>query len=221
MAEEAEQKKSKKELTKLEKWFRFLHRMIRFLRFAIPIKKYGHVTPYNDGAYIFVCNHRSFLDVFPVAVATDRPVHFIAKKNLENKRLGRWFVNKSECILVSRDGTDARALMQTIKYLKNGENVGIFPEGTRNKGTELFLPFKSGATTISIRTKTPIVPMVVYKKIKLFHKTRVIYGEPLEFSDYYDKKLTDEIVALCDEILVNEMTTLYGKIDTLLNKKKK
>lgn len=217
---QSEQTKKKK-LNKLEKWFRTMRRFYKVcLRLIIPINRVGHKEQFNDRAYLYVSNHLSVLDVFPVACSLDRPVHFIAKKELAEKKLGRWFTNKCECILVSRDGSDVRAVMLAMKYLKNDESICIFPEGTRNKTEEIMLPFKSGAAAMSIKTKTPIIMMVQCKKMKLFRRNYIYYSEPFEFKEYYDKKLTEEDMAEADEKLRQMMIEQYYQlVETIKNKK--
>ncbi len=215
-------KKERKKLTEFEKWFRFLRRVHRYLIVPFfPYKKYGHKERFNDRPYILVGNHKSVLDVAVVAMATDKPIHFIAKKQLYEKKLGKWFAEKSECIPALRDGTDVRALMQAMKYLKEGSFVGVFPEGTRNKTDEIFLPFKSGATALAIKTKTPIIPVVQVKKIRLFKLARVYYGDPFELSEFYDKKLTQEDVERADEILLEKMKECYFTLSQIIKNKKK
>lgn len=203
----------KVKLTKYEKWFRSMHRWERVLyRVLYPYKRIGHTQKYDDKAYIFVGNHLSLFDVIYSAMATTKPVHFLAKKDLFEKGRMKKFVTKCQCIPVSRDGNDVKAIMQAIKYLKNGESIAIYPEGTRNKTNEIFLPFKSGAAAISIKTKTPIVPIVHLNKIRLFKREYVLYGDPIEFSEFYDKKLTEEDIAACDEKLRNLMLDMYYKL---------
>ena len=219
----ADKKPKKKKLTKFEKWFRFMRRFHRiFMKPIYPYKKHGHVENFNDGPYIIVGNHLSVLDVIPAAMATDKPIHYMAKKELCEKGISKWFTTKSECIPVNRDGNDVRAIMQSMKYLKEGGIICIFPEGTRNKTKELFLPFKSGATALSIKTRTPIIPMIQVTKIKAFRKQHIFYGEPFEFTEYYDKKLTPEDIAVCDEILRQKLEDMYYEFkETLENMKKK
>ena len=216
-------KKDKKGRTKLEKWFITMKRVHAvFIRPFFPFTKLGHTENFNDRAYIIVGNHRSVLDVVPAALCTDNPVHYMAKKELAEKRIGRWFTRKCECILVSRDGTDVRAVMQAMKYLKNGENVCIFPEGTRNTTEDVFLPFKSGAAALSIKTKTPIIPMLQYTKIKAFKRSYIYFGEPFEFTDFYDKKLTEEDIKAADEQLKLHMLEIFDILkEYVLNLKKK
>ena len=97
-------KQKKQKLNKFEKWFRTLHRWERmFYRIWFPYKKHGHTDPYDDRPYIFVGNHYSLFDVVFTAVATTKPVHFIAKKDLFEKGLMRKFVLKCQCIPANRD----------------------------------------------------------------------------------------------------------------------
>lgn len=214
---------AKKKLTKFEKWFRFMHRVKRCVYAPLfPYKKHMPLFGYEDRPYIIVGNHLSLLDVvFAASAIPDKPVHFMAKKELFKKGLMRKFVTKCQCIPVNRDGNDLKAVMQAMKYLKSGESVVIFPEGTRNKTEEVFLPFRSGATALSIKTKTPIIPVVQIKKIRFLRKSHAIYGEPIEFTEYYDKKITDDDIKKCDEELRNKMLELHAELSQMLNKKKK
>jgi 1-acyl-sn-glycerol-3-phosphate acyltransferase len=134
-------------------------------------------------------------------MVTDQPVHFMAKKELWKGGFMKFLVNKCEAIPVNRDGTDVQAVKTAFKILKNGGIVNIFPEGTRNHSYEDFLPFKSGAAAIAIKTRTPIMPIVQIKRVKMFHVTHVVYGEPIELSKYYGKKLSAEQLEQIDNEL--------------------
>ncbi|MDE5943284.1 MAG: 1-acyl-sn-glycerol-3-phosphate acyltransferase [Clostridia bacterium] len=215
-------KKEKNKLTKFEKWFRSLHRFVNVVyRPFYPYKIHKPETPYEDRPYIIIGNHLSLFDPVLAAMATKKPIHFMAKKELFEKGLMKKFVNKCECIPVYRDGGDMNAVIKAMKYLKNGESIGIFPEGKRNRTGERLLPFKSGATALSIKTKTPIIPFVMVKKIKFGRTTHALYGEPYEFTEYYGKKLTEEDIKTCDEILRQKILELYEQLLEMLSKKKK
>ena len=208
--------KKKKKLTKTEKWFRTMRRIYFWFlsRFAFKYKRYGERLKYNDRAYLIVGNHLYKTDVIPAAICTDRVVHFMAKSELFEKGWNKWFTKKCECIPVSRDGSDVRALMQSMKYLKAGEFVCCFPEGTRNKSDELFLPFKSGAAAIAIKTKTPVLPMVQLKNYK--KRKPILYGEPFEMTQFYDKKMTPELIAEADEFLRAKLEERYHALEKIV-----
>lgn len=215
-----EEKKAEKQKKKFERWFKFM-RFIHclFILPFYPYKKYGHTKRFNDRSYIIVGNHLSVLDVIPAAMATNKPIHYMAKQELFEKGIGKWFTKKCECIPVNRDGTDVRAVMQAMKYLKEDGIICIFPEGTRNKTNELFLPFKSGAAALSIKTRTPIIPMIQISKIKAFKTAKIYYGEPFELTEFYGKKLTQEEIEKADKILRDKCEELYHTLEELTQKK--
>ena len=211
----------KRKMTKLEKWFRTLRRVYFSVSWLMPNTKYGCQKKFNDRSYLIISNHKSVLDVIPPVLVTDKPVYYMAKKEIFDKRIGKWFANKCECISVNRDGNDVRAIMQAMKRLKEGSVVCIFPEGTRNKTEEMFLPFKSGAASLAIKTKTPIIPIVHIRKITFFRRIKFYCGEPFELTEFYDKKLTQEDMERADGILLQKMTELYCELKNLTSKKKK
>lgn len=216
------EKTEKKRKKKLSRWFNCLRSLYVLGGWAVVrIKKLGRRKKFDDRAYLFVGNHRHVLDVVPPAISTSRPVHYMAKKELSEKGIGKWFTRKCECVLVNRDGNDVRAVMLAMKYLKGGESVCCFPEGTRNKTDEIFLPFKSGAATLAIKTKTPIVLVVQKQKMKLFKRNYFYFSEPFEFTEYYDKKLTEADILEADEKLKAKMLEIYMILDEATKDKKK
>lgn len=194
------QKKAKK--TKLEKRFSLLRRLAKSVfRWFFPCEFHGNLQKF-DGPAIIIGNHYSYLDVVYPLFVTDGAMHFIAKRDLwEGGGTMKRFVEKMECILVNRDGSDVQAIKDCLRILKSGGVVCIFPEGTRNKSYDDILPFKSGASLLSIKTQTPIVPIVKVTKSKIFRKTHVIIGDPVEFRQYYGKKVSKEELDECDETL--------------------
>ena len=111
------------------------------------------------------------------------------------------FVIKCECIPVKRDGSDVQAIKDAMRYLKNDGVINIYPEGTRNRSYADLLPFHSGAAALSIKMKAPIIPIVQIKKLKPFRKSHIIYGDPIEFRQFYNKKVTKEDLEECDKQL--------------------
>lgn len=210
-----------KRIKKHSRWFKLLRFWYyTFVQFFLPVRRLGHKEPFSGGPYVIVANHHSVYDVIPAAVATRMPLHFIAKNELAKKPLGRWFVKKSQCILVERDGRDVRGLMQSLKYLKNGESICIFPEGTRNKTDETFAPFKGGVAVMAIRTKTPLILMVHCKRMRFFRRNYFYFSDPIELSEFYDRQLTDEVIAEADEKLRSMMLEMHNELVEMLNSKK-
>ena len=178
-----------------------------------PYKKHGNLTRHNDGPLIIVGNHYSIWDVIPAAMCTDRAIHFMAKSQLYDIKIGKWWIGEAafkwlQCICVKRDGTDVQAIKTCLKYLKNGEVINIFPEGTRNHSYDSFLPFHGGAAALAIKTHAPIVPVIEVERIRFLHRVDVVYGDPIYLTKYYGKKLTAEQMDEVDEWLRSVMMNM-------------
>ena len=185
-----------------------------------PFRFYGN-RKVKDGACIYICNHYGLMDPAFPACTTWEGIHFMAKKEVEKMPLIGFLFKKVKGISVNRDGNDVRALLDCFKCLKNGEKICIFPEGTRNKtGVEL-QPFRHGAAAIAIKAKVSIIPMMIYKKPKFFRMTHILMGEPIELTEYYDKKLGEAEYEEADKKLYDIMLELRKKHTEFLESKKK
>jgi len=235
MSQEKEQlqpkkKKKQKDITvKANKKGKHFIPLLNFLRclvipFYFLLKPFRYYGPrkVKDGACVYICNHYGLLDPIFTASTTWEGIHYVCKRSLLDVPILKGLLKSVKVIPVNRDGKDVRGLLDCFKCLKNGEKVAIFPEGTRNKVGADMLPFKHGAAAMAIKTKSPIVPVVMYKKPKLFRCTHVLIAEPFELSEYYDRKLTDEDFAQVDEKLRDFMLDMRAKhTEYLQNKKQK
>ncbi len=184
-------------------FLRFLFYWMHFLIF--PYKLHGpHKV--GKGAYIYFGNHYHIFDVFYPALSTKEGVHFITKQSvLEAPVIGYWAYLVG-AIGANRDGSDVHTVISSMKVLRNGEKLSMFPEGMRNRsGGDEFLPFHGGTALLAIKTKTPIVPFVICNRPKVFRVTHVVFGEPFELSQYYGRKLTPEDYAEAEELLRNKL----------------
>lgn len=201
-------------MTKLRKTFDKLRKLEKIIfRPLFPYKRHGNLTRHNDGPLIIVGNHYSIWDVIPAAMSTDRAVHYMAKSELAGVKIGKWKIGEAalnwlQCIVVKRDGSDVQAVKTCLRYLKNGEVINIYPEGTRNHSYEQFLPFKGGAAALAIKTKAPIVPVVEVERIRFLHRVNVIYGDPIYLTKYYGKRMTSEELEKVDEWLRSVMMNM-------------
>ncbi|MBO7736847.1 MAG: 1-acyl-sn-glycerol-3-phosphate acyltransferase [Clostridia bacterium] len=222
--------KKKKEYSILQpanKQGRHVNGMLNVLRFFLvplswllfPFKVFGH-KKVKDGACIYVCNHYRIWDVVYPALTTDEGIHYLAKSELKKSFI--WpFCRAVKLIPLDRNGEDVKSLMDALRCLKNNEKIAIYPEGTRNKTDQPMLPFKSGASMLAIKTKTPIVPVVTYEKQRPFRLNHVIIGEPFELSEYYGQKMTQELLAEADEKLRQRLLDIREEHTKLLESKKK
>ena len=137
----------------------------------------------RDGALIFAGNHKYAVDPTMVMMSTKSIVHYMAKEELFRGLHGLLF-KKIGLIKVYRGRSNPNAVIEAEKVLNNGGTIGIFPEGTRNKGTEELLKFRHGAVAIAKKTGTPILPFAIKNKYKIFRKSVVLeFGKPIDVSN--------------------------------------
>ena len=193
--------------------------ILPFVRFFYPFKVVG-AKKVSDGPCVYVSNHYRMIDPMYVLPTTKEGIHFIAKKESLDMPIFGWFVKKAKTIFVNRDGNDARAIMDALKCLKHGDKIAIYPEGKRNTTDQTFVPFKSGCALFAIRSKVPVIPVVIYKKARFLRKNYVIYGEPFELSEYYGQKLTEEVLQEAEAKILEKMQTLWTEFDQAMKAKK-
>jgi len=144
--------------------------------------------------YIFCANHKSYLEP-PLIVATvGKHVRFIAKEELRKNPFFAFLAIVFDAIFVKRDSKDITALKTTLKALKKGESIALFPEGTRN-GLEKGEKVKDGAAFFALKTQTKVIPVGISRGDKKFSKIRIKYGKPIDlstFNEMYQNKETEK-----------------------------
>ena len=171
---------------------------------------------------MLVGNHYRIWDIVHMACTTKEKVHFITKKELYKNKFLAHLCDIVEAIPVSRDGQDAKAIMTALRYLKKGEKISMFPEGTRNRTDAELLPLKGGAALFAIKAKVPVYPVMCLRKTRLFLRTKIAIGDPIDLSDFYDRKLTAEDYAAAEESIRTKMLeTKHAAIEYFAAKKKK
>ncbi len=147
----------------------------------------------DNGGVLIASNHASFLDPPVVGVGyRGRPIHFMARDTLWNSKFGTWWMSKVGCIPVSRGTGDVKALKLTIKALKEGKAVSMFPEGTRTEDGEL-QEAKGGIGFIIEKSECVVVPAYIDGTYKAHPKgskgikpikVHITFGKPITQADF-------------------------------------
>lgn len=110
----------------------------------------------SSGGPLLICaNHQSNLDPMLIGVVCPFPINYLAKQSLFKFGPLGWFFTWNDCIAIDRDSGLA-GMKATLKRLKKGESVLIFPEGTRSPDGDL-QEIKQGFCTLARRTRAPIL----------------------------------------------------------------
>ncbi len=175
------------------------------LLYRVEVKGLEHLP--RHGA-LLCPNHASDLD--PVLIGVCLPInyrlHFMAKEELFRKRLYGSVLRALGAFPVNRDGTDIQAVKTSMKVLREGENLLIFPEGTTIHGGVGYhdgLPAHahSGIAMIGVRAGAALVPVFVGGEKKLFHKTTIIFGEPYIPQITGRRGTSEELQKIADDVL--------------------
>ncbi|MBQ8326397.1 MAG: 1-acyl-sn-glycerol-3-phosphate acyltransferase [Lachnospiraceae bacterium] len=161
---------------------------------GVRVTVIGEENVPKDVPVLYIGNHRSFFDILLTYVRVPRPTGYIAKKEmLKVPFLNSWMILVN-CLFLDRK--DIKKGMQTIlaaiEKIKRGVSICIFPEGTRNKTPDTFLPFHDGSFKIAQKTGCPVIPMAINNSAAIFEdhfpkikKTHVVieYGAPIYIKD--------------------------------------
>jgi 1-acyl-sn-glycerol-3-phosphate acyltransferase len=170
-----------------------------------------HHVPRSGGALV-VSNHQSHFDPVIVGVPLGRRLNYVARQSLFRFAPFRWLIRSLDAIPLDREGLGLAGMKETMRRLKNGEMVLIFPEGTRTSDGELG-PIKPGFGAIVRRTRVAILPVGMdgayqcwprSKSFPGFGIVRVVYGRPIrpeDFESWSDERLLAEVEARMKECL--------------------
>ncbi len=162
---------------------------------VMPIRYTGAEKLNRPGPWILISNHVSAWD--PLAVAYPvrcQEVVFLGKKELAANPFTRWLMKALHMITVDRHAMDMEAMRACMRALKDGEVLGVFPEGTRHhEGT--MRQMESGVALMALRARVPLVPVYVDRPCRLFRVTHVRAGEEIPTADLAAEGLSQETAA--------------------------
>ena len=171
---------------------------------------------------IVASNHYSNLDPIIYNFRFWTKFRFMGKKELFSNKFLAWFFTKLGSFPVDRNQITPSVYKKTLAELNNDKQVFIFPEGTRNKtGSEEMGDAKAGIITFASKGDCEIVPMLLYRKPKLFRKNYIIVGEPFKVEGENPKRLTPEETEKNLQRYKEVMDSLRAELDERVSKKKK
>jgi 1-acyl-sn-glycerol-3-phosphate acyltransferase len=166
-----------------------LVRALLRLVYGLRITGTEHVP--RTGACVVGANHISAWDPPVVGVSVPREIHFMAKKELFERWLGRRVFRALRVFPVDRAGNDVGAVKEALRRLQRGHAVGVFFEGTRNVRGDATA--HQGAAFLAQRAGAPLVPAAIWREGRAF---RVAFGPPLTAAG----RTRDESAALTAEL---------------------
>jgi 1-acyl-sn-glycerol-3-phosphate acyltransferase len=174
----------------------------------------------KDGAYVFMANHLSTVDIWALLAALPFRVRMIAKKQLGSIPLFGWAMRAGRFIFIDRANalSARRSIEEAKRRIRNGDKVLLFPEGTRSRDGQL-AAFKKGGFHLALDAGVPIVPVAISGSRELMPpgsylvrsgRVRVIVGEPIPtvgLSDADRDLLLEKVRGIIARALAESPTT--------------
>ncbi|MDQ6695362.1 MAG: 1-acyl-sn-glycerol-3-phosphate acyltransferase [Chloroflexota bacterium] len=176
-------------------WYRVIRLFFTLVLHTIwPLKVKGARYVPRQGAAIVVANHLSYIDPFVIGYSANRLVSYMGKKELFGMPFVGFLLRRVGGFPVDRSRPDAASMKVAMTVLKDGELLGLFPEGTRGETGEM-QELRSGAARLAARMRVPILPAAVSGTERALPKgklprparVRVAFGPPFELTELYNR----------------------------------
>ncbi|GAA0135569.1 lysophospholipid acyltransferase family protein [Paenibacillus sp. YSY-4.3] len=171
--------------------------------FRLEGKGLEHIP--EEGGVLLCSNHISLLDPPTTGILLKRKVHFMAKKELFDIFGFGWLITQLGAFPVKRGGVSKESIKTALTILRTGKVMGIFPEGSRSGGMG-----KRGAATFALRSDAVIIPVAIIGNYKLFKKMKVVYGAPIDISEFKDSSNPDAAERVT-EIIMSRIAELKAQ----------
>lgn len=202
------------------------HVLAGFFRFFYNVKVTGLENEPSEGAVVVCSNHISFADVIVIGASLNRPLRFLAKKELFKipvlsfivKGLGAYPVDRSSA------ASAASSIKASVKLLSEGEAVALFPQGHRFTGEDpRSTPIKNGIGSIAFKSKARILPVCIQSRgwaLFPFKRTYITVGKPIEYDEFSFTEGGTEEYKAASEMVFDRICSMIddGRIK---NKKKR
>lgn len=153
--------------------------------------------------YIYIFNHRSFVDAPVIPMVIPQEVRALGKKELSKIPVFGQVIGKLS-VWVDRSDSESRRISQAklVEFLNQGISIVVAPEGTRNATDETLIPFQKGAFRLSIETGIPILPMAVIGADRIMKRGSLLLS-PGKVKVYFSAPINPPLIS---EVAVNDFT---------------
>lgn len=190
-------------------FYQFAKNVVKIvLKPKYKVKEMGLENIPKTGGPVIICsNHISNYDPPIVGMTCPRDIYFMAKEELFENKLFGFILRNVHAFPIKRGMTDRNALRQGLEVLKDGNVLGLFPEGTRSKTGEIKKGL-AGAGFFALRSQATIVPCAIIGQYKSKEPLLVVYGSPVEMESLRKNKASAQEVT---DVIMNEIKKIQEK----------
>lgn len=176
-------------------WYRLIQTAARLLGAALfQMRAYGRENVPATGGVVLASNHQSLLDPALIGACLHRETHYMARSTLFRIPVFSTLIVTLNAFPIERDIRDVKGVKESLKRLKAGHALLVFPEGTRTRDGTVG-PMKAGIRFLAERAAVPIVPVLIEGAFGVWPRTQwlpepgeinVLFGPPIEMGERED-----------------------------------
>ncbi len=206
----------------MKKFYTFVRGLIYVpVKILYPTKVLNRQNLPKTNQIITVSNHLRWLDIPVLAINVPGFRRFIAKKEIGKNKFIRKCALGLGVIFIDRNKADLHAIRESVNTLKSGGGISIFPEGTRNKSADGALQeVKGGVTMLALKGNAPIVPLILYRKERIFRKNYLYVGEPFRLDEFKGRLLDAETLAEASDTVAAHMQKAREDMEVFVREKR-
>jgi 1-acyl-sn-glycerol-3-phosphate acyltransferase len=184
-------------------WYRFAQGVLGTLFGALGgWRATGRQNIPPQGAGLLVANHASYLDVLLMGISVHRPLNYVARSSLFVPPLS-WLMRSVGGFPIQREGMGASGMKETLRRLRSGGIVVLFPEGTRTADGEMG-PLKPGIAVLVARAGVPVFPAGIAGTFDAWPRSRP-FPLPRPLRIHFGPPITPEQIAGMDSEAVTAL----------------
>lgn len=171
----------------MDLWYKIASRIVAVIyRCCFKIRRIGLENLPESGGFLMCCNHLSNND--PVLIGCFLPVqvHFLAKKELFQNPLFGALLKSLGAIPLERGAADMAAIKESMRIMKSGKGLLVFPQGTRRRELRQ-RDFKPGSLTMAYRAKVPVVPVAITGAYRFRSEMKITVGKQISVEELAEK----------------------------------
>lgn len=171
------------------------------------IKVIGAENIPKKGGFVLCSNHSTNHDPVVLGCAVNRPIRYIAKKELFRNNFLAFFFKNLNTIIVDREKVGMSTFKRGIETLKQGNILGVFAQGKRMDDA-YSKEAKAGVALFATMARVPVIPVCISSPYTIFSKIYVNIGKPITLEEYWNTKLKSAQLNEITEKIMNEITLL-------------
>lgn len=167
-----------------------------------------------DGGLLIVSNHQTYLDPFWISIPVKLDLRYMAWDKAFEWFFVGWLIRNLGSFPVNTSFGSRKSYVQSVRFLREGKTLMVFPEAAREFADGKLLPFKTGAAKLALQADVPILPVTIRGANRVWAremkfprpaKIEVVYHPILETDNFKGENSEVELTEKLKQIIESEL----------------